>query len=203
VIFYPNTVTNYSAYAGGYDLYLCGPNTVVTDTVKWLNSYGVVYMNPNTTLIFSTGPTPLDAPYIFVKNTASLTVLAGSAHVQIFAEPNAVLSLPPGTTAVTCASISFPSANCVAGINENLNNDFFKVWPSPASTEAFIEFSSVQDKFLEITLTDQLGRIVKSFTAFPSEKTTIPLGDLPNGLYFVIVQTSSFTQIKKLIVLRQ
>jgi hypothetical protein len=143
---------------------------------------------------------------MWVKNTGSLTILPSSIYpFPIYAEPGAVLNVPQSfsNSIVNCTTVTFPTVSCVQGLNDEINNfSYLNIWPSPASTVLHFDLSTFTDKFANITLVNQLGQLIKSFDKFSLDKNEIPIDDLPNGSYFVIVQTSTFKQTRKLIVLR-
>jgi hypothetical protein len=65
-----------------------------------------------------------------------------------------------------------------------------------------LDLSNFSDNFADIIFQNQCGQSVKTFKQFSLDRKEIPIDDLPNGSYFVIVQTPTFKQTRKLIVLR-
>ena len=78
-----------------------------------------------------------------------------------------------------------------------------KVFPNPFITTINFEFSSEIKGKIEVSLYDDLGRLVYSTNGFSSQNrlTMSPLVNLPEGHYFVSLTTNNFkfsTQLIKL-----
>jgi hypothetical protein len=96
-----------------------------------------------------------------------------------------------------------PPVGCPTSLNESSNSFIsFSLWPSPSSTKVNLDLSNFSDNFADIIFQNQCGQSVKTFKQFSLDRKEIPIDDLPNGSYFVIVQTPTFKQTRKLIVLR-
>lgn len=78
------------------------------------------------------------------------------------------------------------------------------VFPSPASENVFVAFDLLEDKKIEITLHDILGKTVKTIekqTLLNGNHTvTIPVNDLSKGIYFVKINVNGITKTEKIIV---
>lgn len=79
--------------------------------------------------------------------------------------------------------------------NSEVQDDKIMVYPNPASKEIYIDTAS---PLLNIELVDLTGRIVLSETINPMN--TIQIGHLINGCYFLKIQTSKSTLIKKIVI---
>ncbi len=77
--------------------------------------------------------------------------------------------------------------------------DGFLMYPNPASHE--VTFSSQEEKIDRITLTDVLGKTVKTIKGNMSDEIVVDISGLSKGMYLVeITSGSSLKTIKKLIV---
>jgi hypothetical protein len=208
IICYPNSTTSTFCCDPISTIYLCGPNTLVHDTTPTHDTHNF-YVNSNSKLIYESPVPGLGGGgdgVIWVKATGSLTVLPSSIYpFPIYAETGAVLNVPQSfsSSIVNCPTISFPTVSCVQGLKDDItNHSYLNIWPSPSSTKVNFDLSGFTDKNVDITFVNQFGQSVKTFTQFSLDRNEIPIDDLPNGSYFVIVQTPTFKQTRKLIVLR-
>lgn len=83
--------------------------------------------------------------------------------------------------------------NTVGIINETINGNLH-VYPDPASNEITIMHPEI-NKMNEVIVYDLTGRIIKSMQLSPSNKITIPVNDLRNGMYFIRVISHSNNQV--------
>jgi Uncharacterized protein related to plant photosystem II stability/assembly factor len=84
------------------------------------------------------------------------------------------------------------------------NNKNLKVFPSPSSSILNINVSGLQDSNGQISIFNELGGNVFEKDVSSSSRElneSIPISELPNGLYFVSVQTSTQTVTTKFIIL--
>ncbi|MGQ9847275.1 MAG: M14 family zinc carboxypeptidase [Bacteroidales bacterium] len=90
-----------------------------------------------------------------------------------------------------------------SSINENKIEGYFNVYPNPVSGEAItidynIPSSDSKDEFQVVS---QLGQIVKTIPIDASlHQTNTSSEDLPKGVYYIIVKSSSITIKPKLII---
>jgi len=200
-IFYPNTTS--TATNSGFK-YLCGPNTVVYDTLNTGCKYH--YVNAGSTLIFKVDPSCMLTSRIWLKNNSTLNIQQGNEWVSVVFEPLATIINTVGAMfgSNPCTSVTFPTVECsVADINEAINKpNLFRIWPTPSSNKINIEFYSSADIFADISINNHLGQIVSSFNQFPVDNKEIPIDNLSNGSYFLNFQTKSGRQTQKLIILR-
>lgn len=194
VIYYPNTTSTPTAVSG-YE-YLCGPNTVVYDTIN--SGCHFVYINPGCNLIFKYGECagPSD---IWIKNGGTLTLVSTSVSAVVFYEPSAVINNSVGAsiTSNSCTSISFPTVNCtgVGLFNSYLGDNQFRVYPNPTREKLIIECTKVPDEKGEVALQSLCGEILLR-TEF---KSVIDLSAFPNGIYFLSVQNCETRSVFKII----
>lgn len=74
--------------------------------------------------------------------------------------------------------------NCYGvGLSEYTKDDQFLIYPNPASANVFIETLSTETGYME--LYDISGRLIMTQNLI--DKTSIEIGELKNGLYFVVL----------------
>ncbi|MDA9564298.1 T9SS type A sorting domain-containing protein, partial [Flavobacteriales bacterium] len=79
-----------------------------------------------------------------------------------------------------------------------------RVIPNPVSSEAWVNFNAVEGEVINITVLNLLGKEVKSIykgeTAAGNQSVPFTTEQLPSGVYFVKLQTSSGADLSKFIV---
>lgn len=203
-IFYPSSVTNYTS-GGGY-LYLCGTNTTVYDTTIYV-SYGVAFVNANCNFFFCRKGGNLVAYQIFAKNNSTITIKPDNPpnSVVIYYEPLATIINQTGNSlnTFTCASLTFPTVNCIAGIEEiKANNVSVNIWPNPAYDKLNLKIDSKAGNLsnCEFKIYDVQGKLVKT-VSLPSSnnslETVISLNGLYSGTYFYRILTKDQQPLDK------
>ena len=87
------------------------------------------------------------------------------------------------------------------GIVTDLLSDNLKVYPNPAKDFVWIDWNDFNDKAKKLTLFNAQGQIVYMSSLTDQLKPLqVPLGDLPEGMYFLQLQTISGILNKKIIV---
>lgn len=198
-IFSPNSTATPTANIGLQ--YLCGPNTIVYDTIgpQYCRE---VYINNNSTLYLLSGCPATD--FIWVKNGCTLNIKSGSVGIiEIVAEPGAIINHPSGPHSYTsytiaCTSITYPNINCATGIIENNLGYDFKLYPNPTNSILNIKLDNVLDsEVFRIRLTDALGREITT----TDYKSRLDISFLENGIYFVqISKNKSLLWTDKLMI---
>ncbi|MEI6823271.1 MAG: YCF48-related protein [Bacteroidota bacterium] len=84
-----------------------------------------------------------------------------------------------------CKSISTVTNVDLTGIEENVNNNLFKVYPNPAYSKINVEINTNLIGSI-FTITDQIGKTVLS-GKLNIETSTIELGDLSGGIYLLSI----------------
>lgn len=198
-VFYANSVSNYTA-PGGY-LYLCGSNTTVYDTTL-INSFGVIFINPNCNYFFCrSGGTAVPCE-IFAKNNSTVTIkstyIPNSAVICY--EPLATI-INQSTSSIntySCASITFPTVNCFAGIKENTFDNLFLVSPNPSVGNLNIVLKNDQYNYPDIFIKNQLGQTVLEYLHYDLTKGEISLENLNSGIYYLCFKTPEALLSKKI-----
>lgn len=90
-----------------------------------------------------------------------------------------------------------------AGIDDPENKVRFSVSPNPSDGPVTLYFGDLQplyNKDLDISLTDNLGRIVWSMKCPFKDQIELPLGSVAKGLYHLKVQAGALSGTRKLII---
>jgi hypothetical protein len=90
--------------------------------------------------------------------------------------------------------------NSVVEPDAQATNGVISVYPNPASTFLDVKLSGSDDK-AEISLYDVTGKLMKSVTEYASGEKAIRVSrdNLPSGVYFLVVKTSSMQQCREVI----
>lgn len=201
-VFYPNTISTPTTATNGVQL-LCGPNTIVYDTI----SIGclVVYVNSGCTLFYNKGCPQTIMGFVWLKNNSTLNILAGCPGVTVFYEPLATINNTAAIAinSVACTSITFPAINCATGINESDKSEsIFLVYPNPSNNYINIEKLSAGNQKIDISIFNQLGELIMERKNWNVSEKQINTEKLSNGLYFFEIHMNQRKQIEKLIINR-
>ena len=204
VVYYPNTTSTYTNNVVMDALYLCGSNTIVYDTSN-TSPCRIAYLNSGSTL-FLKSPACGATNHYYVKDNATLIIKPGSTEIIFVTKEALAIIINQSTCLVftsTCTSMTFPTINCLAGIEENiLNENIFSLSPNPSSgflkIESKINFINNPD----IIIRNQLGQTVLEYLNFDLTKKEISIENLANGIYYVCFKTKEFTTTKKISVLK-
>ena len=177
--------------------YLCGPNTIVYDTIGPARSWSV-YVDSYSTLNLK--PSSVSYQEIWLKSTSTLNLTNGSSTLYVYAETGAIINQPSvphiyTLALLTCPSISYPFINCATGLVENNTELNVKISPNP--TNSIINITDEQNQFKNssITIADHLGQIVLT-VPFSNQ---IDIGSLTSGMYFLILQNKTNKKTVKII----
>lgn len=80
----------------------------------------------------------------------------------------------------------FTEGNTPNSTTKNQNKIFYKIFPNPTSGEFNFQYSSQQNDFIDYTLTDIMGKRIKSNHLFVTTGTntiTVDINNLPEGIY--------------------
>ena len=106
------------------------------------------------------------------------------------------------TDAHGCTVMTIATVSSITGIASAVLTDSYKVYPNPATGFATVELQTSQKTHINLSLTNLVGQelIVKSLEVNGILKQNLDLSGLPEGLYFVTIQTKSGRTVQKLIV---
>lgn len=91
----------------------------------------------------------------------------------------------------------------VTGVKQNVKNSALTLYPNPAQKTAtlFVDDAAWTNKIVEISISNALGQIVKSQSGVVlSDKVTLSVAELPQGVYTVSVASASQVMQKQLVV---
>lgn len=199
--FYSNSTNNFSSL-NNYTLFLCGPSTIVYDTINEFVCKTAL-VNSNSKLIIS-GTCTLSTNIIWVKNGGTLILQKGNPNTfAVYYEPGAIIiDLIGGVTKTSCSLITFPTVNCVAGITEySKANDIFALYPNPCSAKIIIELKDLNIQYFDLIIRNQLDEVVYLIRPETLKHLEIATDFLANGLYFVQVKTKLGTHIEKILII--
>jgi hypothetical protein len=92
-------------------------------------------------------------------------------------------------------NVSFPTA-----IDQIDNSESFSVYPNPVSDFVKLNFpENLRSAKLNLRVTDVKGKVFKSGETIEEGSKSLYLGDLPAGVYFVIVQNEKSIFTRKII----
>jgi hypothetical protein len=98
---------------------------------------------------------------------------------------------PPPNPSISQRFYGKRISNKIVGINEIENAEQIKVYPNPVSEKVFLEIKNKA----EITLFDVYGREI-----LKTQQKELNVSDLPDGIYFLQLQTSDGMLTKKVVV---
>ena len=89
-----------------------------------------------------------------------------------------------------------------AGINENSRGNELILYPNPAKEKLNIRLDQTNSFPMYITLSALTGRVVHSVTITKNtgNDISIPVNDIPNGMYLVTTKSATGTSAKKVVV---
>ncbi|MBX9851615.1 MAG: family 16 glycosylhydrolase [Cytophagaceae bacterium] len=125
-------------------------------------------------------------------NNNSVTVNIGTVSGNIgVTETNAAgctgTNKTLSVTVSTCTGISYAS------------NGSFNIYPVPAEANLRVEFKESFKGITQITITDNLGRVMEEFQAEGASDVELNISSLPSGIYFVQIKNNELTEIRKFI----
>lgn len=196
-IFPPNSINTPTIHPY-HCQYLCGPNTIVlSDTSQVICRQ--VYIDNFSTLFLKPSCPSYDE--IWVKSNCTLNIIDGFGGVFVHVEVGAIINEPalPHSYVIsidTCSAIIYPNINCTSGLNDNVINNNFTIYPNPSTGEFKIDSNY---EINQIDVIDVSSRIVYSKhhkDSYPS----INLKHLDRGIYFLrIFYSNDLYVVKKII----
>lgn len=204
LIYYPNSINTPTYLPFGCTEYLCGPNTVVNDTLM----HGCkIYVSNNCTLTLKTKCSVCPGvTSVYLQGNSVLNILPGNCSNFVFVyEPTATINNPMNVTisSNTVTTISWPTVNCIAnGIkSKNLENENIVLYPNPANDILNIEFvTSISEAFRDgrLQILNSLGQVIKEEEeiVFKNKTATVKTDALENGVYFLQLSSRGTRDLK-------
>jgi hypothetical protein len=108
----------------------------------------------------------------------------------------------PGTTGSSFSSVDVRkfTVNSATAVNEVENNNF-KLYPNPATTEFNVEFASTVNEG-SIRIMDIQGREIMQKNINNVDFQSMNIAQLENGFYMVVINADGKTKTEKLTVIR-
>ena len=97
-----------------------------------------------------------------------------------------------------CVQMDSACASFTVGENELIKYENFQIYPNPTTDELNIKFTQAYNSSLSIIIFSNIGEIVFEKTLTENEKN-IDISSLPNGLYFVKLNSKEYIITKKII----
>lgn len=200
-IYYPNSVNTPTAFSFMSADYLCGPNTILNDTIG-NGCYTIVNANCTLTIKPNCNYCPAFIT-VWAKNNSVINLLPGNCNLlYIYQESLAVINNPFNVQyqSTPCSAINFTNVNCsVTSIADNsgLSEDF-KVYPNPAK-EILNVILKANNGISQIEIYNYLGQLVKTVNLVSSDDSIV-VKDLPAGVYTLHVINRGKITIKKFLV---
>lgn len=176
-----------SCYAYTTQPYLTKPTQIVVTTSTTSATNGNA---DGSATVNATGGTP-GYSYAWSNGANSQTA------VNLVCGPYTVTISDANGCTVTSAAV----VNCISGINESNRDASFSIYPNPATNNITIEATT--NTSYTIQLINLLGEMVYNTPETIVNKTTIDVGVLPKGIYFVEIQNKdNNTQGRQKLVIR-
>lgn len=155
-------------------------------------------------------PMPSDSTYEIgmLANADAYTAdtIGGTGHLRVHVEPNCVTVdfvrawLPADTIGGLHqngeVAFSYSVGACTNVIDENSSSDEVKIFPNPATERIVVQFKN-QPSDLKISLINAVGQ-----TLVESKNSLIDVSALPNGIYFLLIESDGSRINKKVVVQR-
>ncbi len=138
----------------------------------------------------------------FVEDTANFSIIGGCGVDNGGFTDNRVLSRGANDTTVCYAFNSCESCLTV-GIEEAFSAADINVFPNPAGDVVNLIFNSSKGESLQVLLTDNLGRTVRSFNWLVNagnNRKSLNIQDVPSGAYVIRIANSDQSASRILIV---
>ena len=87
------------------------------------------------------------------------------------------------------------------GIIEN-GKSHYKVYPNPSNNDVFITAEGIDNGNYSFSLTNSIGQIIKSEKINIENnklEKTIAIADIPDGIYFLVLENAQSRVVKKII----
>ena len=143
-----------------------------------------------------------------VPESISPELSKGFVHFKVKLKPGFTV----GTIVPNNASIVFDSNPAI--VTNTFNTKFvsalsnpsyefgdFIMYPNPANSSVQISMKNVDDTIETISITDILGKTIKTISTVTSNEITLDVSNFANGVYFVELTTANhLKQVKKLVI---
>lgn len=128
---------------------------------------------------------------------------------QIVSSGNKIFATMTGSTTGGVWILTDTTLSNIHPVGEEIPDKFFlnQNYPNPFNPETIIDFSIPEDSRVSLTVYDMLGRKVSSLLDGENRKAgnysvKFNGADIPSGIYFYKITAGSFTQTKKMILIK-
>lgn len=207
-IFPPNSNTTYTGNSIYQEnLFLCGPNTVVYDTLLILGNCRTTYLSSGSKYYFQRGSCSYNN-CILAKSNSTLIILPQVSNAILYYEPGAIIinqSISSNINYVNCNSLVFPNVNCnINGLFQIGNESHeLEIYPQPSKDFLNLKFdTNVVNEFYDFIIYNNLGEFIKQQTIeINNKQATIRTENLTDGVYFLLLKNKNDVIIKKRFVI--
>lgn len=91
------------------------------------------------------------------------------------------------------------SVETILGIGEEMPAFAFEVYPNPTEEKLFVSIPSELNKLVLVKMTDVLGKLINNYDFSINKNQFIDLKTLPDGVYFLSIETQGKRVVKKII----
>lgn len=133
------------------------------------------------------------------SNNATITVTAASNPTATTRTANITIS----GADVTDKTVVVTQASGTSGVNDIDGLKEINIFPNPCNGRFKISLNNYRNETIDVTISDALGRTVKSLTlnGLPENHAEeISIENIANGLYFVIVKTNNSKVVKTITI---
>lgn len=111
---------------------------------------------------------------------------------------------PAQSGAIRFDNFNLQNSDCVVGVSKIRRNDLARVFPNPANTELNVALTLSSSETAVVSLVDVLGKVIfnQSIEGATTDRVKIETSALSEGMYFVRVQSTSGTTVKKVMIKR-
>jgi Zn-dependent metalloprotease len=135
------------------------------------------------------------ANVLFGMNSIETQAVCRAWHVV---NTGTTCEVPPGVVVDWYKCTPLPNIVSVAPEINQL--DKLKLYPNPSSQHIFIDLPETPGIKMSYKMFDVFGKLVLPITNIDSDKTTIDISQIANGVYFIETQCGSYTKILRVVV---
>jgi hypothetical protein len=172
---------------------------------------GPDYVLADTTYIseFTTEPVPGADSYLWIVDppTAGYFTGNGTTGILVWNRTFAGTALIGAVALNECGGgntspwLNVTVENSAVGLDDNVKPQLsLKAYPNPVSGMLHVSVTGHGNSAFEARLVNMLGSVVTAPTKILSSQLDIPVGQLPPGIYFLVINSSSEQVVRKIIV---
>ena len=101
-----------------------------------------------------------------------------------------------------CTTEASVLVDYISSLDDIYRNNLFSLYPNPAKDVVYLDFGTVQNERLTVTVFDAAGRLILENAFIGESRFSIDLENFAIGFYEVRVSSESFLSFEKLVVVR-